>query len=124
MTTIRETLRRLFASPEPLPTGTYPFQSPPDAPLPYRLHLRLEPDGSGILIVNASTVLHLNQTAAEYAYHMVKGHTEADAAREISSRYRINRSQAQGDYQGFLDRINALVNTPDLDPEMTFGFDR
>ena len=43
---------------QPLQAGIYHYQSPPEGEQPYRLHLRLEPDGKGILIVNASTVLH------------------------------------------------------------------
>ena len=30
-----------------------------------RIHLRVEPDGRGLLVINASRMLHLNQTAAE-----------------------------------------------------------
>ena len=56
----------------PLPAETHTFQSGPDEPA-YRLHLRLLKDGSGILVVNAATVLHLNPTAAEFAFHMIKG---------------------------------------------------
>ena len=71
MTSIREAIRRRFTPQEPLPSGIFHYQAPPDAEYHYRFHLRLEPDGNGLLIINASTVLHLNQTAAEYAYHLV-----------------------------------------------------
>ena len=50
----------------------YHYQSPPDDPRNYRLHLRLEARRQRVLIVNAATVLHLNQTAAEYAYYLVQ----------------------------------------------------
>jgi hypothetical protein len=63
-----------FAKIQPLPVGTYHMQSLQDEK-PYRLHLRLRENGSGILIVNASTVLHLNPTATEYAYHFIRGST-------------------------------------------------
>ncbi len=33
-----------------------------------RIHLRLDPDGHGTLIVNANRILHLNPTAALMAY--------------------------------------------------------
>ena len=52
---------------------------PADQP-PYRIHLRLQRDGSGVLIVNAATVLHLNPTAAEYAYHFIKGSDPEDGS--------------------------------------------
>ena len=33
-----------------------------------RIHLRVDPDGTGTLIVNANSVMHLNPTAALMAY--------------------------------------------------------
>jgi hypothetical protein len=124
MTSIREAIRRLVAPPAPIPAGTYHFQAPPDAPLPYRLHLRIERDGQGVLIVNASTVLHLNTTATEYAYHIVQQTPKEQAARMIASRYRINRIHARHDFEDFIERIDELIHTPDLDPETYLDFDR
>ena len=61
-----------FAKVQPLPEGVYHKQDMQDNK-PYRVHLRLRPDGSGIFILNASTILQLNATAAEYAYHFIRG---------------------------------------------------
>jgi hypothetical protein len=33
-----------------------------------RIHLRVDPDGTGTLIINASRIMHLNPTAALMAY--------------------------------------------------------
>ncbi|MBI2758106.1 MAG: radical SAM protein [Chloroflexi bacterium] len=112
-----------FTKVRTLPTGVYQKQSPPDQP-PYRIHLRLQADGSGVLIVNAATVLHLNPTAAEYAYHFIKGTSPADAAKEIAARYRVRREAALHDFQDFSERIQALVTTPDLDPVSYLDFER
>lgn len=71
MTSLRKSILNLFSPVEPIPAGTYHYIAPPEDPRNYRLHLRLEPGGKGILIVNAATVLHMNETAAEYAYHLV-----------------------------------------------------
>jgi hypothetical protein len=108
---------------KPLPAGTHTFKSGPDEP-PYRLHLRLLKDGSGILIVNAATVLHLNATSAEYAYHMMKGSSPAETARKIAKRYRISQAEAQKDYMDFRDRLQTLIHTPDLDPTTFLDFER
>ena len=91
MTSIREIIRRRFTPEQPLPPGIYHYQAPPDADFPYRMHLRLEADGNGILIVNAATVLHLNQTAAEFAYHMVNENPEEAVIRhtQLLDRYRF-----------------------------------
>ena len=124
MTSIREAVRRFFTSETPLPAGMYHFQSPTEATSPYRLHLRLEPDGSGVLVVNATTVLHLNQTAAEYAYHLVNNTPPEIAAQKISRRYRLSKLHALQDYQEFTGKIQTLVDTPDLDPEIYLDFQR
>jgi hypothetical protein len=124
MSNIIESVKHLFTRVVPLPAGIYHYQAPPDAPSPYRLHLRLEPDGSGLLIVNASTILHLNQTAAEFAYHLVIQTPEAQVELEIVDRYRVSRDQARQDYKVLKDRIETLINTNDLDPEMFLDFER
>src|SRR4030042_6194411 len=124
MTNIIQSVKLLFSPVTPLSAGIFHYQAPPEAPIPYRLHLRLEPDGHGLLVVNASTILHLNQTAAEFAYHLIKQTPEDQMVREISSRYRVNREQARLDFHLLNDRIQTLINTPDLDPETFLDFER
>lgn len=124
MQKFRDTVRNLFARVEPLPAGSHHFQSPPEAALQYRLHLRLEPDGSGLLIVNAHTVLHLNQTAAEYAYHLVNGTPPDQVAAEMEHRYQVTREQALADFHDLSNRIQILIYTPDLDPVSYLDFER
>ena len=112
-----------YAKIEPLPAGTYHLQTTLDD-IPYRLHLRLNADGTGLLIVNASTVLQLNSTAAEYAYQLVKGSPPEEAASQIAARYRVSKGIARGDYNDFVERIQALVQTPDLDPVSFLNFEQ
>jgi len=115
---------RFFPAPGQLPSGFHPFQSPPEVNPPYRLHLRLENDGTGVLVVNAKTVLHLNQTAAEMAYHMVKNDPVDVMAKEISKRYRVPYQEALNDSHDFLERIQSIIETPLLDPVTFLDFDR
>ena len=68
---------------------------------PYRVHLRLRPDGSGIFILNASTVLQLNATAAEYAYHFIRGTEPDEAVKQIAARYRVSKDIAKAGLSGF-----------------------
>lgn len=112
-----------FSKIQPLPVGTYHMQSLQDEK-PYRLHLRLRENGSGVLIVNASTVLHLNPTATEYAYHFIRGNAPEEAAKEIAARYRVSKGMALEDYNDFADRIRTLISTPDLDPVSFLDFER
>lgn len=111
-----------FSKVQPLPVGTHHLQAKQDEK-PYRLHLRLRNDGSGLLIVNASTVLHLNPTAAEYAFHFIKGTVPEEAAKQIATRYRVNKALALEDYKDFMDRIHTLISTPDLDPVSFLDFE-
>jgi hypothetical protein len=113
-----------FTKVEPIPAGIYQKQSAPSEGAPYRIHLRLQRDGSGMLIVNAATVLHLNPTAAEYAYHFIKGSEPEVAAKEVAARYRVNKKLALKDYNDFADRIQTLLTTPDLDPVTYLDFER
>ena len=124
MTSIREAIRFLFAPVKPMPPGIFHYQSPPEDSNNYRLHLRLEADGSGLLVVNASTILHLNQTAAEYAYHLVHQTSAETVARLVASRYRVAPQQALRDYRDLKERIDLLLSTSDLDPETFMDFGR
>ncbi len=124
MTGILDSIRRRFQPVDPLPPGLYAYKAPLDAPLHYRLHLRLEPDGRGILVLNGSTVLHLNQTAAEFAFHLVTGTTKDEAAQLVASRYQVDRWTAQRDYEELVEKIETLISTPDLDPVTYLNFER
>jgi organic radical activating enzyme len=110
-----------FKKIQPLPEGLYHMQADEK---PLRIHLRLRKDGTGLLILNASTVLQLNPTAAEYAYHFIKGTPPEDVAKEIAARYRTPRVQALEDYSEFAERIQTLIETPDLDPVSFLDFER
>jgi len=116
--------QRIFPPIVPLPAGIYHYQAPADSEFPYRLHRRLEPDGRAVLIVNASTIIHLNQTAAEYAYHLVKNTPEEVAIDQIAHRYNTRKEIILRDYHDMLDRIQTLINTPDLDPGIFLNFVR
>lgn len=124
MTKILDIFRNLSSKGGPIPAGIYHYQAPQDDPRNYRLHLRVEGDGRGVLILNASTILHLNQTAAVYAYCMLKNMTAGETARRVASRYAVSLTQAQADFRDFSERIQTIINTPDLDPVMYLDLER
>jgi len=113
-----------FTQIRPLSPGLYHKQDNLPDEKPYRIHLRLHKDGSGLLILNASTVLHLNPTAAEYAYHFIKGTPPEEAARQIAARYRVSKGIAREDFEDFCERIHTLLTTPDLDPVSFLDLER
>ncbi len=44
-----------------------------------RIHLRIEPDGAGVLFVDVTDVIQLNASAAQVVHHLLGGGTEATA---------------------------------------------
>ena len=117
-------LERQFSTVKPAPAGIYHYQAPENAEIPFRLHLRIEEDGSGILILNASTVLHLNRTAAEYAFHLVHNIPEQKTAKLVAEKYEVEKEQALEDYRQFIGKLDTLLRTPDLDPVSYLDIER
>lgn len=68
-----------------------------------RLHLRIDPDGSGTLVINASSILHLNPTASLIAYHHLSGSDPA----KIQSKIKGSFSGTPGDIQDEIRLITA-----------------
>lgn len=115
---------RFFPPALVLPVGIHHYQAPADAETPLRMHLRIDPDGNGLLIINASTVLHLNQTATEFAYHLIQRTPEDEIIRLVTDRYRVTAEEAKKDLRNFKERIDTLNKTPDLDPITFLGMER
>jgi MoaA/NifB/PqqE/SkfB family radical SAM enzyme len=117
-------IKSWFTPHQPLAKGIVHYQTPPDAKAQYRLHLRIEPDGRGLLIINAATVLHLNQTAAEFARLLIQGTEEDEAAKAIARRYRVGKKRAREDFINLRDQVLTLATTVDVDPVAYLDMDR
>jgi organic radical activating enzyme len=124
MNRIKTLWRNIFPYASPIPAGVYSYEPAKDSEIPFRMHLRIEPDGSGVVILNAHTVLHLNSTAAEYAWHMVNKSPEDETIRSITRRYNINRQQVLNDRRELIQKLEAFLASPDLDPETFLDFGR
>jgi radical SAM protein with 4Fe4S-binding SPASM domain len=74
-----------------------------------RVHLRLDPDGHGTLIVNANRIMHLNPTAALMAYLVLEKTPEQDAIRIVRRQYRVSSSQAHADLQTIQTQLAELI---------------
>jgi hypothetical protein len=109
---------------EPLKPGIYHYLATEDSPIPFRLHLRIEEDGTSILIVNAATVLHLNPTATALALQMVQDSTSQEAAKAISRRYRVSMKQALEDFEVLKQKVYTIATNPDVDPVLYMDLDR
>lgn len=109
----------------PLPAGIYHFQTPAEDPNNYRFHLRIQPDGSGYLVLNAATILHLNQTATEYAYLFISEASPESAASHMTTRYAgIRKSVASNEFEEFKAQVYALLESQDQDPVALLGIER
>jgi MoaA/NifB/PqqE/SkfB family radical SAM enzyme len=69
-------------------------------------------------------VLHLNESAAQYAYYFLQNQPADLVALAMSKRYQVSQEQAFEDYMNFAGRILTLVETPDLDPVTFLDFER
>lgn len=74
-----------------------------------RIHLRIDADGHGTLIVNASSVMHLNPTATFMAWLILEGKTEQESIRAITARYSVSRGQAKNDLISLQYQLDELV---------------
>lgn len=74
-----------------------------------RVHLRIDPDGSGLLLVNASRVVHLNPTAAQMAYLYLEGIPEDQSLRLLTRTYAVPLEQARQDYRQTTAQIASLI---------------
>lgn len=103
-------LRDTFLPPRPLPPGLHAYERRDEAGGRVKVHLRLEPDGRGLLSINAARILHLNQTAAEYARLVLEEVPEEDAVYAICRRYRVDENTARTDLQRMRGQLQALLH--------------
>lgn len=127
-TSVRDIRRKLFnpASFQPAP-GLYHYRRE-EGGNKVRLHLRLDPDGQGLLIINANRVFHLNPTAAYMAYLTLEETPENQVVKTITRRYQVSFDQARLDYAQISNQINELIRPDgacpicDLNLETTLPF--
>lgn len=92
-----------------------------------RIHLRLDPDGTGTMMINANRIYHLNPTAAIMAYFTLS-RTPFDAAlRSFEKKYQVSKQQALEDLRNFQEDFPSLISLEscpicDLDLETTAPF--
>jgi radical SAM protein with 4Fe4S-binding SPASM domain len=88
-----------------------------------RIHLRLDPDGHGTLIVNASRILHLNPTAALMAYFVLEQTAEQDAVHLIRQKYHVNAAHVRADLGTVRDQLDQLVRPDGACPIHELGLE-
>lgn len=74
-----------------------------------RVHLRIDPDSSGLLIVNASRVVHLNPTASLMAFMILQNYPQERAIHSITEKFDGNIDDITTDYAQLLNQIHELI---------------
>ncbi len=68
------------------------------------------------MVINANTVLHLNETASAYTYYFMKGMPESDVLKQIRHMYRVSAAEAKADYEKLVYTISTLAQTEKVCP--------
>lgn len=105
---------RLFGKPK-IPTGRFTYRGE-DEYAGMSLQLRIEQGGRGILVINANTVLHLNESASAFAYYFMQGLPEKEVLSKIRGMYRVDAAKAKADYEKLVYTISTLAQTEKIDP--------
>ena len=74
-----------------------------------RVHLRIDPDDSGLLIVNASKIVHLNPTALVMAYLILQNTDRDKAIRILTKSFDVSKDQASSDYTQTTELLHELI---------------
>ena len=93
-----------------------------------RVHLRIDQDGSGLLLVNASRVMHLNPTAALMVYLILQKTPQELAVNSLVKTFNVPVDRIINDYTQTTNQLSELIKPDgacpihDLDLEVTPPF--
>jgi radical SAM protein with 4Fe4S-binding SPASM domain len=107
-------LRRILRAPA-VPQGRYAYRGKGEFKR-MSLQLRIEPDGRGVMVINANTVLHLSETASAFAYYFMQGMPQSQVLKKIRRMYRVSASKAKADYEKLVYTISTLAQTEKVCP--------
>ncbi|MBN1310088.1 MAG: radical SAM protein [Anaerolineae bacterium] len=88
-----------------------------------RIHLRLDLDGHGTLIVNANRVLHLNPTAARMAHLILEGTADATVVQSLRREYHASATQIRADLADFRLQLEELIRPDGACPIHEMGLE-
>ena len=119
------TLRNLFQKNDPVQApkaGLYHYRIEGEDEKS-RVHLRLDPDGHGTLIINANRIMHLNPTAALMTFLILEKTPEKDAVAVVRKQYRVGASQARGDLHEIENQLSELTRPDGACPIHDLGLE-
>jgi radical SAM protein with 4Fe4S-binding SPASM domain len=80
------------------------------------LQLRVEKDGLGLLVINANTVLYLNETATAHAYFFMQGMPTETAVKDVTRLYKVDKETAKKEHEKLVYAISTLAKTEKVCP--------
>ena len=107
-------LRRFLRVPE-VPRGRFTYRGRGKFAR-MALQLRVEPEGTGLLVINANTVLYLNETATAHAYLFMQGLSTDTAVKKIRRMFRVNAQIAKKEHEKLIYAISTLAQTERVCP--------
>lgn len=107
-------LRRFLRVPE-IPRGRFTYRGRGKFAR-MALQLRVEPEGTGLLVINANTVLYLNGTATAHAYLFMQGLSTDTAVKKIRRMFRVNAETAKKEHEKLIYAISTLAQTERVCP--------
>ena len=107
-------VRRLFRPPR-IPEGRYTYRGK-DRFAGLALQLRVEAGGRGVMVINANTVLFMNETATAYGYFFMQGMQTEAVLKSIRRMYRVKSETARKDYEKLVYAISTLAQTERICP--------
>ena len=116
MSAILDILTRIKKpSPPPLQPGLYDYRFETTGERSH-VHLRCEPDDSGVLMVNASRVFHLNQSATFMAHLALQNTPVSQAVYHLKNKYKIQHQRVEDDYAQFVNQLTELIRPDGVCP--------
>jgi radical SAM protein with 4Fe4S-binding SPASM domain len=80
------------------------------------LHLRVEPSGDGLLLINANRAIHLNPTATTMVWMLLEKKTEAEILSHITKRFRVSKQNSKKDLEIIQGQLEELILPDGLCP--------
>ena len=105
-----------------LQSGLYHYQRQ-DGSEKSRIHLRIDGDGTGTLIVNANSILHLNPSAAFMAWMVLEEKTKEESLRALTARYAVSKRQAEDDLTTISFQLSELLRPDGACPIHELGLE-
>jgi radical SAM protein with 4Fe4S-binding SPASM domain len=112
-------LRRFLRVPE-IPRGRFTYRGRGKFAR-MALQLRVEPEGTGLLVINANTVLYLNETATAHGYLFMQGLSTDTAVKKIGRMFRVKAETAKKEHEKLIYAISTLAQTERVCPISFLG---